>query len=216
VPQTVFYAWAVALVLVASANATDLQAWSSGEFTVLQTRKAQLQVSATARTRDHVSELYDSRLAGVLTLPVSRRLAVRAAYLLRSVTLEGNRDRQNRFFFGPRFTALQRRVKLDLIGWYERHTHVATRPAFNRYKAGFDLERQHRGVSPFLYVEQAVLDGALSRSRHIAGVRLRSESGYEIEVGYQFETLNTGSAWAPRHSLRSTFRWNQYARFNRQ
>lgn len=207
---------AVALVLAVSANAGDLQAWSSAEFTVMDTSKARLQFSATARGPDHASELYDSRLAGVLTVPLSPRLAVRAAYLLRSVIpISGARDRQNRFFFGPRFTALNGPVRLDLMGWYERHTHVADRSAFNRYKTGFDIERPRRVLSPFISVELTILDRTLYRSRQMAGMRWRSESGYDIEFGYQFETLHIGSVWTPRHSVRSTFRWNPFAHSQR-
>ena len=183
----------------------------------MDTSKARLQFSATARTRDRVSELYDSRLAGVLTVPLSSRLAVRAAYLLRSVIpISGVRDRQNRFFFGPRFTALNGPVRLDLIGWYERHTHVAARPAFNRYKTGFDVERPRGGLSPFLSVELTILDQTLARSRHMTGMRWRSESGYDIELGYQYETLRSGSVWMPRHAVRSTFRWNPFAHSQRR
>jgi len=205
------------LAIAAMGRSEDLQTWSSAEVTVIDKSRARLQLSATARARDRLSALYDSRLAGVLTVPLSNRLAVRAAYLLRSVVpISGVRDRQNRYFFGPRFTALSGPVRLDLIGWYERHTHVAAKPAFNRYKAGFDLERPRRTVSPFLSLETAILDRNLSRSRQMAGLRWRTVAGYDVELGYQFEVLNIGSAWIPRHSVRSTFRWNPFARVRRQ
>lgn len=99
-------------------------------------------------------------------------------------------------------------LRVDAVFLYERHTHFrAEDTAFNRYKYIADIERTRPGLSPFLYVELLVRDG-FARSRHLAGFRWRDDL-FNVETGYQFETIRMGANWVPRHSIRTNFRWNR-------
>jgi hypothetical protein len=196
--------------VLSPAFAGDLQFWPATEIRLLDTSRLRLDVTATARTRDRLSEVYDSRIGIALRVPVHHRLGIAAGYLRRFVDPDGqSRHQQNRFWFGPRVLVLQAPVTIHAIALFERHMNVVGTPDFNRYRLTMEMERVRKGFSPFLTVESAVRDGTVQRSRNMAGLRWRDESGYSVEFGYQFEAINTGPAWAPRHSVRSTFRWER-------
>jgi hypothetical protein len=207
---------AVLGILPDPARAADVQAWNAVEVLMAQIGRARVEFAGTLRARDHLSDPYDARAGLVLKVPLLPRLTGVGGYLRRFHDPTGrSRHQQNRFYAGPRFLFSRRPVRAE-GGWlYERHSSVLGQPGFNRYKYLADIERTRSALSPFLYVELAARDGRLVRSRHFAGVRLRGENGRTFEVGYQFETMRVGSAWAPRHSVRSTLKWTGSPVFHR-
>jgi hypothetical protein len=164
-----------------------------------------LDVYGVVRTRDHLSSAYDNRFGTLVRVAVARRLSLGASYLRRYV----NPDRlglhpENRFVAGATVIPKLRPVRLEWVSLYERHFAIRGVQDFNRYKQRLEIERPRRGPAPFLYEEMTFRREGFVRTRALAGLRWRFPSGMRFEIGYQFESLKMGSAWLPRHAIRST------------
>jgi hypothetical protein len=191
------------LFSVLSAFAEGLQVWNTTEFIAFEKSRFRIEGFGIVRTRDYMTDPYDVRAGGTLRTRVTSRLSFSAGALRRWTDSGGReRERQNRFYGGPIFIAFEKPVRLECITQYERHNVPGA--DFNRYKQRFEVDIQRNGLSPLFFHEFTARHEGLVRSRSLLGFRWRSGSGARLDVGYQFESIKTGNAWAPRHSIRTT------------
>lgn len=195
----------VLLAVGSAARASDLQVWNTTEITALATDRVGWDVYGVVRARDHLSSAYDDRFGTLVRVAVARRLSLGAGYLRRYVNPGrlGMRP-ENRFVAGTTVIPKLRPVRLEWVSLYERHFAIRGVRDFNRYKQRLEIERPRRGPAPFLYEEMTFRREGFVRTRSLAGLRWRFPSGARFEIGYQFESLKVGSAWLPRHAIRST------------
>jgi len=196
---------AFVVLVLPPARAADLQVWNTTELAALATSRFTWEVFGVVRIRDRVHDAYDDRLGSLLRVTATPRLSLSVAYLRRY----NNFDRlgthpENRFFTGPTVLLALRPLRVEWVSLYERHFVICGVEDFSRYKQRFEIERVRRGAAPFIYEEATFKREGFVRTRTLAGVRWRFESGARFEIGYQFESLKWGTAWMPRHSIRST------------
>ncbi len=205
IAPTAPYVLVATLLCAGAALGADLQFWNTTEFLLFQRGRWTWNVFGMARVRDQLSDAYDDRLGSVVQYDATRRVGLRAGYLRRW----NNFDRQgmhqeNRVYGSLTAVPVLLPVKVAWISQYERHIAIPGCRDFNQYKQRLDVERVRRRVSPFLYQELSLRRQGLVRSRTLAGLRWRLEAGTHFEIGYQFESLQVGGAWMPRHSIRTT------------
>lgn len=203
--------WLCACLLLAPLSlsntyAGDLQFWNQTEFTLVQAGRTEWKAFGVLRTRNHVTEAYDSRVGTLVSFALTPRLSLGAGYLSRWLDPDGRGAHQeNRIYGGPTVRLLEGPMRLQSVTLYERHIGVRSQPDFNRYKQRLEFEKASRKSSPFLSSEVAFWRHGFLRWRSMAGLRWRFESGRSFEVGYQFESIRTGGALAPRHAIRTNF-----------
>lgn len=195
----------VFLLLAPGLWGADLQVWNTTEFAALKTERWTWEMFGVMRVRDQLSDAYDNRVGSLLRVTAGPRLGLGAGYLRRYVNFDRlGMHAENRFFAGPTVQVGLRPVRLEWVTLYERHFGIRGVKDFDRYKQRVELERVRRRASPFVYEEMTFKREGWVRTRTLAGLRWRFQSGARFEVGYQFESLLVGSGWMPRHSIRST------------
>ncbi len=195
---------ASSIVAVRLLGAADLQVWNTTEFTLLEKNGVRLRGFGVVRARNHFADAYDNRLGGEASYRFTPRLRFSGGYLSRWVDPDGSgTHRENRFFAGPAILLTHAPIRLEAATRYERYVGVYGKPDFNQYKQSIEIERRRKALSPFLAQQFTFRSEGFQRSRSVAGLRWRSESGRELEIGYQFESYRSGSAWIPRHSVRT-------------
>jgi len=194
------------LALSVSAPAADVQSWNGVDFGVFSNKRVRVWGTASIRFRDHLHAAYDSYLGSLGRVALNPRWAITAGYLYRQVNPDRTSFRhEHRLIAIPSVLLLPNKTRLEAAIQYERLKPIDHAPTFNRYRPRLVLERLRTGVSPFLSTEGLFFKEQFHRSRNMTGIRWRSEQGSMIEVGYQFEIMRSGSAWIPRHAIRTTF-----------
>ena len=131
-------------------------------------------------------------------------------YLLRHQDPDGaGFHDEHRRFVGPTLVLTRRVVTVRSTTQYEWHLVLTNRPNFNRYRERIEMEKLRQGISPFVSTEVAFHREGLARSRSRAGVRWRFRPGCQLELAYQFESLRGGTAWVPRHVLRTAIHFGR-------
>ena len=93
------------------------------------------------------------------------------------------------------------RIRDSLESLCERHVGRPDIADFNRYRQRFDVERLRVRVSPWLHQSLAFQREGFIRSRSRLGFRGRIASGHSLKGAYQFESIEGGRAWRPRHAI---------------
>ena len=194
----------LAPVLSGVLGAADLQLWNTTEFTVIERRGFRWEGFGIVRTRNHASDAYDDRLGTGVSYHFSPRLIVGGRYQRRWVDPDGKGSHQeNRVSFSPTVVVLPAPLRIESTTTFDRSFRIPGRADFNSYRETVDIERRRQGPSPFLYEQMTWRREGFVRSRTAAGVRWHFPGGRDLEIGYQLETYQDGSAWRPRHSIRT-------------
>jgi hypothetical protein len=149
-----------------------------------------------------VDDLYDRRAGTEFIYKLPGGVGLVGAYLYRNQEWAGTSADENRLTAGVTYPLIRgRKLRVQGTTLYERHL-VETEPHFNRYRQRFEISQPGRSVSPWIYQDFTFRqDQGFIRSRSRLGLRWRQRSGYTIKVAYQFESIASGSAWVPRHSI---------------
>lgn len=156
------------------------------------------------RFRNHVSEAYDMAIGSVLRVPIGSRVNLGGGYLRRRVNQGKGPVPEDRFIIIPSVLVASHPLDVRSFTYYERIFGTPGRADYNRYRERIELEQTRRGLSPTFSEELAWRREGLIRSRTFAGVRFPIHPHCWLEVGYQGESLKTGTHWLPRHSIRTT------------
>jgi hypothetical protein len=186
-------------VFGSSLNAESLQTWNELEHTALRTSRLELSVEGTHRFGETVGDLYDRRLGTNLEYRLLDRLQLWAGHVLRNRDIQDGSINENRFIAGVGYPIWTGAVEIEGSTLYERIS-VPT-PDFNRYKQQFEISQPGKKLSPWVYQQFLFRQGnGFVRSRSRFGMKWRG-SRYTFKAAYQFETISTGTAWAPRHAI---------------
>ncbi len=192
----------LSLIMARSLPADDLQSWSEVELQVLETDRVEWTVGGVARVRDSLGSLYDRRAATEAKVALTDRFSVQLGYVLRNRTRSGfGFVSDHRLLAGLTYPILQRAVAVEGTTLYERHVGRPDVPDFNRYRQQFEVQRPSARVSPWLYQSLAFQREGFVRSRSRLGFRWKFASGHSLKGAYQFESINSGAAWRPRHAI---------------
>ena len=157
---------------------------------------------SVARIRDSWGSLYDRRVNTEAEATLTDRLGVKLGYVLRNHTLPGFAfGSDHRLVAGTTHPILQRAVSVDGTTRYERHVGRPDIADFNRYRQQFDVERLRVRVSPWPHQSLAFQREGFIRSRSRLGFCWRFASGHSLKSTYQFESIEGGRAWRPRHAI---------------
>ena len=198
----VFLILCLSLAMARSLSGGDLQSWSEARVKVLDSDQVELVVGGVARIRDSLGSLYDRRAVAEAETTLTDRLGVKLGYVLRDHTLPGfGFGSDHRLVAGLTYPILQRAVSVGGTTLYERHIGRPDVADFSRYRQQFDLERLRVRVSPWLHQSLAFRREGFIRSRSRLGFRWRFASGHSLKGAYQFESIEGGTAWRPRHAI---------------
>lgn len=162
----------------------------------------ELVVGGVARIRDSLGSLYDRRAVAEAETTLTDRLGVKLGDLLRDHTLPGfGLGSDHRLVAGLTYPILQRAVSAGGTTLYERHIGQPDVGDFSRYRQQSDLERLRVRVSPWLHQSLAFQREGFIRSRSRLGFRWRFASGHSLQSACQFEPIEGGTGWHPRHSI---------------
>ena len=190
------------LAMAKSLSAEDLQSWSEARIKVLDTHQVEVVVGGVARVRDSPGSLYDRRATAEAETALTDRFGVKLGYVLRNHTLPGfGVGSDHRLVAGLTYPILQQTVSVSGTTLYERHVGRPDVPDFSRYRQQFDVERLGVRVSPWLHQSMAFRREGFIRSRSRLGLRWRFASGHSLKSAYQFESIERGPAWRPRHAI---------------
>lgn len=194
-----------ALALQVCVLAGDLQSWNSLEFGVFTGKRVRVWGTTSVRLRDQLQSAYDIYFGSMARVVLNSRWAVTTGYLYRQVNPDRTSLRpEHRLIAAPSVVLLPNKTRLEAVIQFERINPIDNLPSYNRYRPRLVLERRRPGLSPFLSTEGMFYKDQFYRSRSMTGVRWHFERGNTLEVGYQFETMRSGSSWIPRHAIRST------------
>ncbi|MEN6602401.1 MAG: DUF2490 domain-containing protein [Bryobacteraceae bacterium] len=195
-----------ALALQLGIQAADLQSWNSLDFGLYTGKRVRWWGTTTIRFKDHLQSAYDGYVGSFARVALNSRWGMTAGYLYRQVNPDRTSHRaEHRLIAAPSFLLHPGRTRVEAAMQYERLKPIDHAPTYNRYRPRLVLERVRPGLSPFLSTEGMFAKEQFQRSRNMAGVRWHFEQGSMIEIGYQFETIRSGSAWIPRHAIRTSF-----------
>ena len=161
--------------------------------------------TATTRLRDHLHSVYDTYLGSSAKVALNGRWGISAGYLYRRVNPNRSYFRpEHRLIATPSVLLLKHKTRLETAIQFERVKPIENFPWYNRYRPRLSVERVRAGASPFLSIEGMFALEQFQRSRNMAGVRYHFGTGSMMELGYQFEIMRAGTAWIPRHAIRTT------------
>jgi Protein of unknown function (DUF2490) len=179
--------------------AEDLQTWSLLEYSLVRTQKVRWTAEGTFRFAETLGDLYDRRGGTRLDYKIGKGVAVGGTYVFRNRREGVSFVNENRLAAGISYPMLRSAIEVQGATVYERH--IVPGSDFNRYKQQFELLQHDKSLSPWLYQQFTFKQGqGFVRSRSRLGIRWRASS-CTVKVAYQFESLSTGTAWAPRHAI---------------
>jgi hypothetical protein len=109
---------------------------------------------------------------------------------------------QHRLTLGAKYPLPGKDWSLSGTTLYERHFGFPLAPDFNRYRQAFEIEHARRSWSPWAYQDFSFQNsGGFVRSRSRLGLHWKGSATVSFRLAYQFESLDTGNAWAPRHAV---------------
>jgi hypothetical protein len=182
-----------------SLSAGDLQTWSDLEYDLVRLGRFQWQVGGRFRFAETIGDLYDRRAVTMIEYGVGKGVIVGGGYVFQHRREGGFSFNQNRLVAGITYPILRRALTVEGTTLYERH--VVPLSDFNRYKQEFEASQHEKPFSPWVYQQFTFRQGAgFVRSRSRLGFRWKS-SFYSFKAAYQFESLSTGTAWVPRHTI---------------
>jgi hypothetical protein len=179
--------------------AGDLQFWNDLEYRIIRSGRFQGTLLGRLRFAETIDELYDRRAGGRLEYTIGNGVSVEAGYLFRNVRVGDLFVNENRLVTGISYPIVRRAVTVEGTTLYERH--IVPLADFNRYKQEFEASYHEKPLSPWVYQQFTFKQGeGFVRSRSRVGIRFKGPM-YSFKVAYQFESLSTGSAWTPRHTI---------------
>jgi len=191
------------LALAGCLTAGDLQLWNQTDVRLVQRGRFAWSAFGGFRLRDGLSDAYDERIGTEVNVDLRERLSLAAGYLHRWLDSTGDGfAKHNRIYVSPGFTLAVRPARVDWVMQLERHWPPG-RPSYNRYRPRVEIERFQKIVTPFLSQEFLFQREGFLRSRTVAGLRWRLESGTSFEAGYLFDSMKIGQRWTPRHAIRT-------------
>ena len=184
-----------------------------GRVRVLDTDHVELTVDGVAHIRDSLGSRYDRRAATEAEATPTDRLGVKLGYVLRNHTLPGLAfGSDHHLVTGVTYPIVQRAVSVGATTLHERHAGWPDAPDLTCYRQQFDVERLRVRVSPWLHQSLALQHEGFIRSGSRFGLRWRFASGHSVKGVCQFESIEAGTAWRPRHAIYSEWAYDPAGR----
>lgn len=203
----------MALAWPGAAAGGDVRSFHTIEYKFLRHGRTEWYAGGGLRFNDGLGRAYDRRGYAGAAIDFGSGVEADISYLFRyresgDLGLKPNR----RATVSLQYPLYEGRWALTGTTNYERHFAAPVEPDFNRYRQRFEIERKAARSTPWLSWEMAFRREGPIRSRSRAGWKWRTAAGHEVSLAYQFESVKSGNAWAPRHAIVTAFEFTRLRR----